>query len=84
MRFLAPLVGEEDEAGIEAQPIRLGIQPGMQRKSESLVAGYRIGLAGPDVLRCLFDGELAAGVLAHLGEFHRFHRDVPFRSVACS
>ena len=28
--FLASLVGEEDEAGFEPQPIGRGVQPGMQ------------------------------------------------------
>ena len=64
-RFLAPLVGEEDEAGFEPQPIRRGVRPGVQRKSTGLVAGYPIGLAGAHISRRLFDGELTAGVLSH-------------------
>src|SRR5712691_2649587 len=73
-RFLAPLLGEEDEAGFEPQPFSRGVRPGVQRKSTGLVAGNRIGLALANVLRHLFDGEVATGVLAHLGEVHRFHR----------
>ena len=55
-------MGEEDEAGFEPQPIRRGVQPGVQRKCTGLVAGNGIGLAGADILRRLFDGELTAGV----------------------
>src|SRR6266436_6516221 len=79
--FLAPLMGEEHEAGFEPQPISRGVRPGVQRKSADLVAGYRFGLALTDVLCRLFDSEVAAGVLSHVGEFHRFHGYFPFRAL---
>jgi hypothetical protein len=58
-----------------------------QECSDRAQAWLRVAVAdwsGADILRRLFESEPASGVLAHLGEFHRFHKDVPFRSDACS
>jgi hypothetical protein len=68
---------EDHEGRLEAHPVLGRVVPGVERKSDRHIAEE--GVARISKLYRFLVGELAAGMLAHVGELHWFHGDFPCR-----